>query len=249
MNRWFGIIASISAFASLFLVGCTAPVEPVKDPGTTTGTTEDTPAGTTGSTGDAPSTTGKPEVVPPVVADKPKNGDDVAVMETSAGRIVVMFYPDKAPMHVENFKNLAKKGFYDGTRFHRCMPGFMIQGGDPQSKDLSKSGVWGMGGNKDASGKEINVNAEFNDVKHSRGVLSAARSQDPNSASSQFFIMVADNSGLDGQYSAFGKAIEGMDVADKIVASGSTNPQDNGKVEPKNAFILKSVKITKWPVK
>ena len=185
MNRWFGTIASISALASFALMGCNPPAEPTKEGGSTTGTTGETktddPTNTKGAgndTGQTGSSSGAPEAstTPSAASDKPKNGDDVAVLDTSAGKIVVMFYPDKAPMHVENFKNLAKKGFYNGTRFHRCMPGFMIQGGDPQSKDLSKSGLWGTGGNKDASGKELNVNAEFNDVKHTRGILSMARS-------------------------------------------------------------------------
>ncbi|MBS1723180.1 MAG: peptidylprolyl isomerase [Armatimonadetes bacterium] len=164
------------------------------------------------------------------------------------GQIVIMFYPDRAPRHVDNFLTLAKSGFFNGTRFHRCMPGFMIQGGDPLSKDLSKADAWGTGGNM-VDGKEKNVQAEFNDIHHGRGVVSMARSNDPNSASSQFFIMVAENGGLDGQYSAFGYVVKGMDVADKIVATGPTDQQLNGKVDPKKAVVLKSVKVTKWPIK
>lgn len=135
-----------------------------------------------------------------------------AVIETQFGEIVVKFFPDKAPKHVENFVKLTKEGFYDGTIFHRVIPGFMIQGGDPNTKgdNISTYGTGGPG---------YTVDAEFNDTKHKRGVLSAARSADPNSAGSQFFLMVADSPHLDGQYSAFGEVIKGMDIADKIVSS------------------------------
>ena len=175
----------------------------------------------------------------------PKDGDEVEVMETDQGRIVLMFIPDKAPKHVENFKSLAKKQFYDGTRFHRTIKGFMIQGGDPNSRDLDKAGSWGTGGNTDEDGREINVGAEFSDVKHVRGVLSMARSQEPDSASSQFFIMHADATHLDGKYSAFGRVVSGFEVVDKIakLPSGS-----GGSVDPDKAVVIKSVRIEKWPL-
>ena len=190
----------------------------------------------------------EPAATPGPVAtiDKPKDGDEVAVIDTAKGKIIAMFYPGKAPKHVENFKTLAKAKFYDGTRFHRCIAGFMIQGGDPNSKDLKMEAAWGTGGNM-KNGKEVNVPAEFNDVKHVRGVLSMARSQDPNSASSQFFIMQGDNAGLDGQYSAFGKAISGLEIVDEIVKTGDAG--NNGKVEAKDAVVVKSITIVKWPVK
>lgn len=137
---------------------------------------------------------------------------EVAVFQTNHGEIVVGFFPDKAPEHVKAFKKLVSDGFYDGTRFHRVIPGFMIQGGDPNTKDLAKKSLWGTGG------PGYQLKAEFNDVKHTRGVLSAARSQDRNSAGSQFFLMVANSPHLDGQYSAFGEVLSGMDVVDKIVA-------------------------------
>jgi peptidyl-prolyl cis-trans isomerase B (cyclophilin B) len=175
----------------------------------------------------------------------PKDGEEVAVMETDLGRIVLMFYPQKAPLHVENFKTLAKKGFYDGTRFHRTIPNFMVQGGDPNSRDLDKAQWWGTGGHE-MDGKEVNVKAEFNDVKHLPGVLSMARSSDPDSASSQFFIMHKTSPHLDGQYSAFGRVVEGMDVVDKIATRPSGR---NGSVDPMKAVVLKSVKIEKWPLK
>ncbi len=137
--------------------------------------------------------------------------EELAVLQTNLGRIVVRFFQDKAPKHVESFKSLIAKGFYDGTKFHRVIPGFMIQGGDPNSKgdDRSLHGTGGPG---------YKVPAEFNDIKHDRGILSAARSQDPNSAGSQFFLMVAKSPHLDGNYSVFGEVVEGMDVVDKIVA-------------------------------
>ncbi len=143
-----------------------------------------------------------------------------AVIETVHGNIELEFFEDKAPGHVKNFKDLAKDGFYNGTTFHRVIPGFMIQGGDPNSKSEDKS-QHGMGG------PGYTIDAEFNDVKHDRGVLSMARSQDPNSAGSQFFICVKDAHFLDGQYTAFGKVVNGMDVADKIVneaRDGNDNP-------------------------
>jgi len=151
----------------------------------------------------------------------------VAEIHTSAGEIDVRFFPDVAPNHVKNFIDLAEKGFYNGTKFHRVIPGFMIQGGDPNTISGSPA-TWGTGG----SGK--NVDAEFNSVKHKRGILSMARSNSPNSASSQFFIMVADAPSLDGQYSAFGQVTKGMDVADKIVSAqrdASDRPNNPTSIE------------------
>jgi peptidylprolyl isomerase len=153
--------------------------------------------------------------------------EEIAVLETSLGTIKIRFFPDKAPKHVENFKKLANSGFYNGTTFHRVIPNFMIQGGDPLSKNGNKDGV-GSGG------PGWTVNAEFNDVSHKRGIVSMARSRDPNSAGSQFFICVADVPFLDHQYSAFGEVIEGMDVADKIVSSKrDINDMPLNKIEMK----------------
>lgn len=175
----------------------------------------------------------------------PKEGDEVAVMETSVGTIVLMFYPQKAPLHVANFIGLAKKGYFDGMRFHRTIKDFMIQGGDPNSKDLAMSSMWGTGGNKDENGKAINVKAEFTDLKHTRGVLSMARSSDPNSASSQFFIMHKDYPSLDGKYSAYGLVVKGIEVVD-LIANKPTG--DNGSVKPDSAVMINSVKIQTWPL-
>ncbi|MCH2396722.1 MAG: peptidylprolyl isomerase [Nitrososphaerales archaeon] len=144
----------------------------------------------------------------------------IAVIETNFGNIVIQLYPDVAPGHVENFVKLAQDGFYDGTTFHRVIPDFMIQGGDPNSKDEDRS-------NDGQGGPGFTINAEFSDVPHKRGILSMARAQDPNSAGSQFFIVVKDSNFLDGQYTVFGEVIEGMDVADKIVnvkRDGNDNP-------------------------
>ena len=137
--------------------------------------------------------------------------NEVVRLHTNLGDIVVELLDDVAPKHAASFKKLASDGFYDGTRFHRVIPGFMIQGGDPNSKSPNRA-THGTGG------PGYKVPAEFNDVKHERGILSAARSSDPNSAGSQFFLMVAPSPHLDRQYSAFGRVIEGMDVVDKIVA-------------------------------
>ena len=138
------------------------------------------------------------------------SAQEIAVIETKFGKIEMELFADKAPGHVKNFKDLAKTGFYDGTIFHRVIPGFMIQGGDPNTKSDDRA-THGMGG------PGHSINAEFNDTLHKRGILSMARSQDPNSAGSQFFIVVKKSSFLDGKYTAFGKVLSGMAVADQIV--------------------------------
>ncbi len=141
---------------------------------------------------------------PPTKEELARYSKARATITTRLGKIVVSFLPDKAPLHVKNFITLAEQGFYNGTPFHRVIPGFMIQGGDP-----SGNGTGGPG---------YTIRAEFNDVKHVPGVVSMARSRDPNSAGSQFFIMVGASPHLDGQYSAFGRVVEGQDVAEKIAA-------------------------------
>jgi peptidyl-prolyl cis-trans isomerase B (cyclophilin B) len=145
--------------------------------------------------------------------------NEVALIKTTEGDMVVEFWPDVAPGHVENFKKLAKQGFYDGTCFHRVIKDFMIQGGDPNTKDPKKESQWGMGG------PGYQIKAEFNDRHHDRGVLSMARSSDPNSAGSQFFICHGNPRFLDKQYTAFGKLIKGDDVLEKI-GTTQTRPQD-----------------------
>jgi len=164
----------------------------------------------------------------------PALADEIAVIETKFGNIELEFFPDKAPGHVKNFKTLARMGFYNGTLFHRVIPGFMIQGGDPNTKKPDRS-MHGMGG------PGYTIKAEFNNVRHDRGILSMARSQDPNSAGSQFFIVVKDAYFLDRQYTAFGKVIKGMEVADKIVSAprdGNDNPLESVSMK----IIIKSKK-------
>lgn len=150
-----------------------------------------------------------------------------AIIETKFGNITLKFFPEVAPGHVKNFIDLAKKGFYDGTTFHRVIPGFMIQGGDPISKDPKARGV-GTGG------PGYSIKAEFNDKPHKRGTLSMARSANPDSAGSQFFICVADARFLDKQYSVFGEVESGMEAVDKIVAQPrDPNDKPNDRVEMK----------------
>src|SRR5256714_5559193 len=144
---------------------------------------------------------------------------DTGIITTNFGDIRLEFYPEDAPKTVENFKELSKRGFYDGLIFHRIVPGFVIQGGDPNTKDNTNRSKWGTGG------PGWNIKAEFNKKKHSRGVLSMARSQAPDSAGSQFFIVLKDSSFLDGQYTVFGKVLSGMDVVDEI-ASLKTGSSD-----------------------
>ena len=177
----------------------------------------------------------------------PKVDEDVAVIQTSVGKIVLMFYPEVAPKHVENFKALVSEGFFNGTRFHRCIPGFMIQGGDPKSKNLALSDRWGTGGRMNEDGTERLLKAEFNTkLLHDRGVLSMARSASPDSASSQFFIMTAKSPSLDNFYTSFGRVVQGMDVVDKIVKTG--NADENGAVKPSEAIVVEKAEIKKWPL-
>ena len=166
-----------------------------------------------------------------------KDVKEVAVIKTSQGEMVVEFWPDVAPKTVENFKTLARKGFYDGTAFHRIVKGFMIQGGDPLTKDSSKEAMWGTG---DPGYK---VKAEFNDRRHERGVLSMARSQDPDSAGSQFFICLGEASFLNGKYTAFGKLIKGDDVLGKIGDTPVTMSGGGEKSKPLARVSVESVKI------
>jgi peptidyl-prolyl cis-trans isomerase B (cyclophilin B) len=160
------------------------------------------------------------------------NNNEVAVIKTTEGEMVVEFWSDVAPKTVENFKTLAKKGFYDGTCFHRVIKGFMIQGGDPLTKDASKEDKWGTGG------PGYQIKAEFNDRHHDRGVLSMARSSNPDSAGSQFFICHGSPRNLDHQYTAFGKLIKGDDVLEKI-ATTPTHPPDR----PNKRIVIESIKI------
>ena len=152
-----------------------------------------------------------------------------AIIKTKFGDMELKFLPDVAPKHVENFIKLAKSGFYNGTIFHRVIPGFMIQGGDPNTKDSLKKNTYGQGG------PGYQVKAEFNELPHKRGVLSMARAQDLDSAGSQFFVIVEESRFLDRKYTVFGEVVKGIGVADKIVnlprvtcQTGTPNPPDKG---------------------
>jgi len=152
---------------------------------------------------------------------------EIGVIETTKGTIKISFFPEAAPNHVSNFKKLASEGFYDGIIFHRIIPGFMVQGGCPntRSEDRRTHGTGGPG---------HTIKAEFNDIPHDKGIVSMARKPDPDSAGSQFFICVADAAFLDRQYSAFGRVVRGMEVADAIVSmkrDAADNP--NERVEMK----------------
>lgn len=161
--------------------------------------------------------------------------DEVAVIETTDGVMVIKFWQDVAPKTVENFKKLAREGFYDGTAFHRVIKGFMIQGGDPLTKDESAKNRWGTGG------PGYTIRAEFNTRPHVRGVISMARSQHPDSAGSQFFICHGDARFLDRQYTAFGQLIKGDDVLDKIANVPCTGPERSSPIERKGVISIKIV--------
>jgi peptidyl-prolyl cis-trans isomerase B (cyclophilin B) len=165
------------------------------------------------------------------------SSNEVAVIKTSEGDMVVQFWNDAAPNTVENFKKLARQGFYDGTIFHRIVKGFMIQGGDPNSKDPAKEDSYGQGG------PSYNIKAEFNDHSHDRGVISMARGQDPDSAGSQFFICLAPVHRLDHQYTTFGKLIKGEDVLGKIGDTPVTKNSMGEPSKPTKRIVLESIKI------
>jgi peptidyl-prolyl cis-trans isomerase B (cyclophilin B) len=163
--------------------------------------------------------------------------NEVAVIKTSEGEMVIQFWIDAAPQTIENFKKLARSGFYDGTVFHRIVRNFMIQGGDPLSKDTSKEDRYGTG---DPGYK---IKAEFNDHSHDRGVISMARGPDPDSAGSQFFICLASVHRLDHQYTAFGKLIKGDDVLEKIGNTDVTRSSGGENSKPTKRVVIESIKI------
>ena len=207
-------------FALLALAMSCAPAND-KNTGTQTESTGTESAATAPQPAPAPA-------AKPAEEEKPMSyyENKIAELHTSLGEIDLQFFPDIAPNHVRNFIDLSEKGFYNGSKFHRVIEGFVIQGGDPNTISGPRSS-WGTGG----SGK--NVPAEFNSIHHARGILSMARSSDPNSASSQFFICVADVPSLDNKYTVFGKVTKGMDVVDKVVAAskGQENPAEPVKLE------------------
>jgi peptidyl-prolyl cis-trans isomerase B (cyclophilin B) len=175
----------------------------------------------------------KPEASKPTAT----NQNEVAVLKTSSGEMVVKFWPEVAPKTVENFKKLAREGFYNGTAFHRIVKGFMIQGGDPLTKDSAKENLWGNGA------VDYTIPDEFNNRPHVRGVISMAHLATPNSAGCQFFICLGTATNLDHKFAAFGKVIKGLDVLDKIGDTPVTRGPDGELSRPKTRVALESVKI------
>lgn len=153
-----------------------------------------------------------------------KDPENTLILELKTGNVIIELYPDKAPQHVERVKTLARQGFYDGVVFHRVIDGFMVQGGDPTGTGTGSSDL-------------PDLPAEFNDTKHIRGVMSMARSQSPNSANSQFFIMLGDSPHLDGQYTAWGRVIDGMENVDQIKKGAG----GNGEVTDPDSIISMKV--------
>jgi peptidyl-prolyl cis-trans isomerase B (cyclophilin B) len=177
-------------------------------------------------------------------ADEPKkeekknvNTNEVALIQTTEGDMVLEFWSDVAPKTVENFKKLAREGFYDGTCFHRIIKGFMVQGGDPKTKNAALEEEWGTG---DPGYK---IKAEFNERSHQKGVISMARSQSPDSAGCQFFICHGNASFLDRQYTAFGKLTKGEDVLDKIAATPVARSRSGEASKPSKRIEVKTIKI------
>jgi len=217
---------TIALFCAL---GLFAAVTSVKAADATTNAAPAKAAKAEGAKGSAPDAGTNAAPAAPAKAAAP---DEVAVITTSEGVMVLEFYPDVAPHHVENFKKLARQGFYNGQCFHRVIKGFMIQGGDPNTKDESKKDLWGQGG------PGYTIDAEFNSKHHARGTLSMARTPDPNSAGSQFFICHADAGFLDHQYTVFGNLIKGYDVLDKIATTPTEGPD-----RPVKRVTIESIKI------
>ena len=161
---------------------------------------------------------------------------NIEIEMENGGIIKAELYPDVAPITVENFVSLIERNFFDGLIFHRVIPGFMIQGGDPKGN--------GTGGSDETIKGEFSENGVENPLSHTRGAISMARSQDYDSASSQFFIVQEDSTYLDGQYAAFGYVTEGMVVVDKICEDVSVEDQ-NGTVLPENQPVIESIKVVK----
>jgi peptidyl-prolyl cis-trans isomerase B (cyclophilin B) len=171
----------------------------------------------------------------------------LAILHTSQGDVSIRFFHDRAPNHVKNFVDLAASGFYDGTLFHRVIRDFVVQGGDPLTKDPKNSYIWGNAGKTDAKGNPLTLKPEFNDTSHRRGIVSMARSSAPDSASSQFFIVLKDYPSLDRQYTAFGEVVKGMDVVDRIAVSSDPDPSNPTLGKPRNPQKVISIELLEEP--
>ena len=195
--------------------------------------------------GSAQTPTGEPKKQETKKDAPPAAASEVAVIKTSVGDMVIEFWPDAAPKTVENFKTLARKGFYDGTAFHRIIKGFMIQGGDPNTKDPANENAAPRSGKAfGTGGPGYKIPAEFNDHSHQRGVISMARGPDPDSAGSQFFICHGDASAsLDHQYTAFGHLIKGDDVLEKIANTPVTADRRGERSKPTTRIEVQTIKI------
>jgi peptidyl-prolyl cis-trans isomerase B (cyclophilin B) len=185
----------------------------------------------------------KPKKKAPARAMPHDYARSLAILHTERGDFTIRFFYDRAPNHVKNFIDLAVSGFYDGTLFHRVIPGFVLQGGDPLTKDPKNAFVWGNAGKTDAKGNPVTLKPEFNETPHKRGIVSMARSSAPDSASSQFFIVLKDYPSLDHQYTAFGEVVKGMDVVDRLVAESNPDAANANLGKPRAYQKLVKVEI------
>ncbi|MBI4613839.1 MAG: peptidylprolyl isomerase [Planctomycetes bacterium] len=235
--KWSAEVAALAALAFLVL-GCDGDEgkERKKEKRTSAADEKPTPSDEDGEKENGGGETAKDGVEP------------VAILSTTQGEITIRFFPKKAPEHVKNFLAHARSGYYEGTYFHRVMQGFMIQGGDPNTKNDDSQDDGQGGYSYKGPGKYLK--AEFSDIQHVRGIVSMARSGGkPDSAGSQFFIMVATNKGLDGQYSAFGEVIRGMEVADRIVLEPGEPLSRSGDVRPYKRQFIERIRIEEWPTR
>lgn len=186
------------------------------------------------------------EGLEPVPLSSPEGMETVAVLETTQGPVTLRFFPEEAPEHVRNFLTLCNNGFYDGTYFHRVAPGFMIQGGDPLTRNDDPEND-GQGGYT-YRGPGTTLKAEFNSIPHRRGIVSMARAADPHSAGSQFFIMVEAEPKLDGRYTVFGEVVDGMDAVDRIVQQPGAPIPGAGGFRPFERQYIEKCRLEQRPV-
>ncbi len=193
----------------------------------------------------APAAPAKPKRKPtPKASAKARDyAHTLALLHTSQGDLTIRFFNDRAPNHVKNFVDLAASAFYDGTLFHRVIRDFVVQGGDPLTKDPKNSYIWGNAGKTDAKGNPVTLKPEFNDTSHRRGIVSMARSSAPDSASSQFFIVLKDSPSLDRQSTVFGEVVKGMDVVDRLAVASDPDPSNLQLGKPRNPQKLLSIEL------